>query len=188
MTADDPSLHTVDEESAAAPQEAGPAAGSTLETALEKLEAKRRDYDALYDKYLRLVAEFENHKKRTAKDWDQYLQFANDELLKEWLPVADNIERALRHAEESKAPAAVVEGWALILKQCQEVLGRTGVTAIDSVGRPFNPELHQAIAQREVNDAEDGMILEEAQRGYLMKGRLLRPALVTVAKRSDEKS
>jgi molecular chaperone GrpE len=166
------------------PQGAEPA---TPDAALAKLEAKRRDYDALYDKYLRLLADFENHKKRTAKEWEQYLQFANEELVKEWLPVVDNIERALRHAQEHKAPPAVVEGWALILKQCQEVLERAGVTAIDSVGQPFNPEWHQAIAQHETTDAEHGTVLEQAQRGYLMKSKLLRPALVTVAKSSEHR-
>ena len=190
MMAPDDDRHSIDQEEKADQQEARPAAEVpvTGEPSREKLETKRREYDALYDKYLRLLAEFENHKKRTAKEWDHHLRFANEELLKEWLPVVDNIERALHHAQESRAPATVVEGWALILKQCQEVLGRAGVTAIESVGQRFNPELHQAIARRELDaatgGAEDGTILEEAQRGYLVNGRLLRPALVTVAARA----
>ncbi|MEW6325682.1 MAG: nucleotide exchange factor GrpE, partial [Nitrospirota bacterium] len=102
-----------------------------------------------------------------------------EELLKEWLPVIDNIERALRHARENEAPAAVVEGWSLILKQCHDLLGRVGVSPVESVGAPFNPEIHQAIARREA-DQGDGTVIEEAQRGYRLKGRLLRPALVTV--------
>ena len=146
------------------------------------LDAKQREYDALYDKYLRLLAEFDNYKKLAAREREQYLQFGQEDLLKEWLTVLDNIQRALRHAQEQRIADAVVQGWALILKQSQDVLNRAGVTAIDSVGRPFNPEWHQAIAQRESSDAEEGIIVEEAQRGYLLKGKLLRPALVTVAK------
>ena len=146
------------------------------------LDAKQREYDGLFDKYLRLMAEFDNYKKLAAKEREQYLQFGQEELLKEWLPVLDNIQRALRHAEEQRIADAVVQGWALILKQSQDVLNRAGVTAVESVGRPFNPEWHQAIAQRESPGAEEGLIVEEAQRGYLLKGKLLRPALVTVAK------
>ncbi len=147
-----------------------------------ELEAKTREYEDLFDKYMRLLAEFDNYKKRTAKERDQYQQFANEEFLKEWLPIIDNMDRALRHARESQAPPAVVEGWALVLKQAHDLLARAGVTPIDSVGAPFNPEFHQAIAQRETDDAEEGTVIEEAQRGYVMNGRLLRPALVTVAK------
>jgi molecular chaperone GrpE len=162
-----------DQQAEAAAQE-GPAA----------LDAKQREYDGLYDKYLRLLAEFDNYKKLAAKEREQYLQFGQEELLKEWLPVLDNIQRALSHAEEQRIADAVVQGWALILKQSQDVLSRAGVTAIDSVGHPFNPEWHQAIAQRESADAEEGVVMEEAQRGYLLKGKLLRPALVTVAKQA----
>ena len=146
------------------------------------LEAKQREYDALHDKYMRQLAEFDNYKKLAARERDQYLQFGNEELLKEWLPVLDNIERALHHAEEHHAPDAVVQGWALILKQCQDVLGRAGVTVVESMGRPFNPEWHQAMAQKESSREPEGIVLEEAQRGYVLKGKLLRPALVTVSK------
>jgi molecular chaperone GrpE len=145
-------------------------------------EAQQREYDALHDKYLRLLAEFDNYKKLAARERQQYLQFGNEELLKEWLPILDNIERALRHAEEQQIADAVVKGWALIFRQCQDVLGKAGVTAVESLGRPFNPEWHQAIAQREATEVDEGTILEEAQRGYLIKGKLLRPALVVVAK------
>ena len=178
----------------AAPPTASPTASDTgpadasPETATTRLEAKRREYDALHDKYLRLGAEFENHKRLAARERDQLLLFANEELLKEWLPVVDNIERALHHARHNRAPAAVVDGWALILKQCQEALSRAGVTAIDSLGRPFDPQLHQAMARREADGATDGEILEEAQRGYLINGRLLRPALVVVAARPADAS
>jgi len=145
-------------------------------------EAARREYDALYDKYLRLVADFDNYKKIASREREQYLQFGNEEVLKDWLPVLDNIERALHHAREHRVAKAVIEGWALILKQCQDVLSRLGVTAVESVGCPFNPEWHQAIAQRESAGGGDGVVVEEAQRGYLLKGKLLRPALVTVSK------
>jgi molecular chaperone GrpE len=165
------------------PQEAGQdSSGVQKGAAVEELAAKQRDYDALYDKYMRLLAEFDNYKKLASRERDQYLQFGNEEILKEWLPVLDNIERALHHAEEHHAPDAVVQGWALILKQCQDVLGRAGVTVVESMGRPFNPEWHQAMAQKESTREPEGIVVEEAQRGYLLKGKLLRPALVTVSK------
>lgn len=160
------------------PQEAG--TGSSLESG--DPEARQREYDALYDRYLRLLADFDNYKKMAARERGQYLQFGQEELLKEWLPVLDNIDRALHHAEQHHVADAVINGWALILKQSQDVLARAGVTPVESVGRPFNPEQHQAIAQREAAGVDEGTILEEAQRGYLIKGKLLRPALVVVAK------
>ena len=175
------SAETVQEQAAAESAETAQeqaAAGDALAT---ELESTRREYSQLHDKYLRLSAEFDNYKKRTAKDRDNYLQFGHEKLLKEWLFVVDNIERALHHAEEVKAPTSMVEGWLLILKQCQELLGRSGVTMIESVGKPFNPEVHQAIAQRETAEHGDQIVLEEAQRGYLLKGRILRPAMVVVS-------
>jgi len=168
------------------PQEAG--TGSSGAACGGELEAKQREYDALYDRYIRLLAEFDNYKKLAAKERDQYLQYGNEERLKEWLPILDNIERALRHAEEHHVSEAVVQGWALILKQCQDIMGRAGVTAIESMGRPFNPEWHQAIAQRASGHRQDGVVVEEAQRGYLLKGKLLRPALVTVSKGPAERT
>ena len=180
-------LRDIGPEASPAASDADPADASS-ETATTRLEATRREYDALHDKYLRLGAEFENHKRLAARERDQLLLFANEELLKEWLPVVDNIERALHHARHNRAPAAVVDGWALILKQCQEVLDRAGVTAVESLGQPFNPERHQAMARREADGATDGEILEEAQRGYLINGRLLRPALVVVAARPADAS
>jgi len=164
-----------------APGEANDAC-SVTPTLEDKLEAARREYEALQDKYLRLLADFENHKKRAAKEREQQAQFSNEELLKEWLPVVDNVERAARHAATQRAPAAMLEGLELILKQCREVLGRAGATAIEAIGQPFDPQQHQAIAQRDTDEAPAGTVVDEAQRGYLFKGRLLRPALVTVAK------
>jgi molecular chaperone GrpE len=164
------------------PQEAETETGmDTSGAASGELEVKQREYDALYDRYVRLLAEFDNYKKLAAKERDQYLQYGNEERLKEWLPILDNIERALRHAEEHHVSDAVVKGWALILKQCQDILDRAGVTAIESLGSPFNPEWHQAIAQT-AGHGQEGVVVEEAQRGYLLKGKLLRPALVTVSK------
>lgn len=158
-----------------------PTAEQTPGSSPDALEAKQREYDQLHDKYLRFMAEFDNYKKRSAKEREQFLQFANEELLKEWLPVVDNIERALRHAGETHAPPAMAEGLSLIHKQCLDLLARAGVTAIESVGKPFNPELHQAVAQREAAEGAEQAVIEEVQRGYVLKGRLLRPALVTVS-------
>ncbi|HUJ79917.1 MAG TPA: nucleotide exchange factor GrpE [Nitrospiria bacterium] len=170
------------------PREAGEdSSGTPGGAAPDPLAAKQREYDALYDKYIRLLADFDNYKKLAAREREQYLQYGHEELLKEWLPVLDNIERALHHAEGHRAPDAVVQGWALILKQCLDVLGRAGVTVVETKGKPFNPEWHQAIAQKESSQEPDGLVVEEAQRGYLLKGKLLRPALVTVSKASTAK-
>jgi molecular chaperone GrpE len=158
-----------------------PTAERAQESAPDAIGTTQREYDQVHDKYMRLMAEFDNYKKRATREREQFLQFANEELLKEWLPVVDNIERALRHVGETQAPPSMAEGLSLIHKQCLDLLGRAGVTAIESVGKPFNPELHQAVAQRETADGAEQAVLEEVQRGYVLKGRLLRPALVTVS-------
>jgi molecular chaperone GrpE len=143
---------------------------------LEKLKAER---DTLLDRLARMQAEFENARRRAAKEQQDFRDFATVDAIKPLLPVIDNFERALQAKSE---PADFRTGVELIYKQLQDVLAKLGVRPIAAKGEPFDPHVHEAIEMVETSDAADHEVLEEWQRGYKFKDRLLRPAMVKVAK------
>lgn len=148
-----------------------------------QLDAKDRECTEAKDRYLRLAAEFENYKKRAQRDQVDYAKFAAEKIIKELLPVVDNLERAVTHARSAGADASIVDGVDLIVRQFLDVLQKFGCVPIDAVDKPFDPAFHQALSQVESPAHEADTVLEEGQRGYLLHGRLLRPSLVTVSKR-----
>jgi len=154
----------------------------------QQLESKDQENKGLQDKYIRLYAEFENYKKRSARDLEETTKFANERLLKEFLAVVDNLERAIFHAKNHRDSARdfekIFEGLELILKQCLEMMGKFGVTPFESYLHPFDPSKHQAMAQRESDEHESGTVIEEIQKGYRFHDRILRPALVVVSKKT----
>lgn len=155
----------------------------------QQLESKEQENKRLQDKYIRLYAEFENYKKRSARDLEETTRFANERLLKEFLTVVDNLERAIFHTKDHRDSARdfekILEGLELIHKQCLEVMGKFGVTPFESYLQPFDPSQHQAMAQRESDEHETGTVIEEIQKGYRFHDRVLRPALVVVSKKMD---
>ncbi len=161
------------------PGEPADASGQDLAA---KLDAAQRDCAEAKDRYLRLYAEFENYKKRAQRDQVDYTKFAAEKVIKELLPVVDNLERAVAHARNAKADASIVDGLSLIVRQFLDALQKCGCEPIEAVGKPFDPAIHQALAQVESTEHEADSVVEEAQRGYLLHGRILRPALVTVSK------
>ncbi|MGH7236120.1 MAG: nucleotide exchange factor GrpE [Nitrospiraceae bacterium] len=147
----------------------------------QALAAKDEEAKALQDKYLRLAAEFENFKRLTQRDQREYYRFANESLLKELLPIIDNLERAIRSSKERPGNDGLIQGVELVLKQCLETLAKFGVRPMNSVGEPFDPSRHQAVAHVESEDASGKIVVEEYQRGYLLHDRILRAAMVAVA-------
>ncbi len=152
----------------------------------QQLESKEQEIKSQQDKYMRLYAEFENYKKRAARDQEEFSKYANERFLKELLPVVDNLERAIVHTKDTKEPGKILEGLELILKQCLEVMGKLGVTGFESHLQPFDPTKHQAIGQMESEEHEEGTVIEEIQRGYRLNDRILRPALVIVSKKKNK--
>ena len=164
------------------PQDASePAAdpAGEIERLREALEAKTRELEAQQDRYLRAVAEFDNARKRAARDREEYTRFANEALLRELLPVLDNLDRALQ-AARSEPAAAVTAGVELIQRELLRVLEKCGVTPFSSVGQPFDPERHEAVARVHSTAQPEMTVVQETARGYLLNGRVLRPAMVTV--------
>jgi molecular chaperone GrpE len=149
---------------------------SGLEGELQKLRAER---DGLLDRLARAQAEFENARRRASKEQQDFRDFAMADTIKSLLPVLDSFERALQMKSHS---ADFRSGIELIYKQLQDVLAKQGVRAIAAQGDPFDPRLHEAIEMVETAEAADHEVLEELQRGYKYKERLLRPAMVKVAK------
>jgi len=151
----------------------------------EALEAKTLLAEEHRDRYLRAAAEFDNARKRAARERDEYTRYANESLLRELLPVLDNFERALQSARNETTAAAVTAGVELIQRELLRVLEKFGVTSFTSVGQPFDPERHEAIARVPALGQPEGTVVDETARGYLLNGRVLRPAMVTVASSPD---
>jgi molecular chaperone GrpE len=150
----------------------------------EQLKIKEEEAKNNYDRYIRQSAEIENFKKRALRDKEDAIRYANEALVKELLPVVDNLERAISHAKGAGDGGSLVEGVEMVLKGLHDALGRHGVSQISAVGQPFDPQLHEAMAQVETDSGAPNTVLEEHQKGYLLKERLVRPALVTVVKAS----
>jgi molecular chaperone GrpE len=150
--------------------------------ASDPLEAARAEAARNWDLYLRERAEMENFRKRTQREKEESRLFARKELLLEVLPVLDNLERALGHAGQNGESQGLLEGVTMTAAQFRKVIEDLGARPITAVGAPFDPNLHQAMGQVETVEQPPGTVVSEFQRGYLLQDRLLRPALVMVAK------
>ncbi len=148
--------------------------------------ALQQEIDTLRDQLLRLAADFDNYRKRANREQQEVREYGTTNVLNEILPVLDNLDRALAHSEGDKSP--VVAGVRLVVKQFHDVLSRFGVQPFASVGVPFDPERHEAVAQLPTSEHKPGTIVEELQKGYLLRDRLLRPARVVVATAPEERS
>ena len=151
----------------------------------EALQAKTQEAEEHRERYLRAAAEFDNARKRAAREREDYTRYANESLLRELLPVLDNFSRALQAARSEPGAAAVTAGVELIQRELLRVLEKFGVTPFDSVGQPFDPERHEAIARVPAMGQPEGTVVNETARGYMLNGRVLRPAMVTVATPPD---
>jgi molecular chaperone GrpE len=140
-----------------------------------------QERDALLDRLARLQAEFENYRKRSAREQAEFRDYAVADAVKNFLPVRDNFDLALRTQNTETADQALRSGIELIRKQMEDVLARLGVQAVPAQGQTFDPRVHEAIEMVESSDHRDHEVIEELQRGYKLKDRLLRPAMVRVA-------
>jgi molecular chaperone GrpE len=169
------------------PRNGAVGAEDALEGEFDKLRAER---DEFKDLLLRKTAEFENYRRRVEKERRELAEFANADLLRDILPLLDNLERALGSASETQNaadPAASLEAYRagidLIRRQFLELLRKKGVTPIEAEGADFDPHLHQAVTRESSDTHRDGEVMAELQRGYKLGDRLLRPAMVKVATR-----
>lgn len=143
-----------------------------------ELETRAREAQ---ERLLRVAADFENYRKRIEREKQEYVKFAHERILRDLLPIADNLRRAVQHARDIGESPVLLSGVELVVQEFEKVLERHGVTPIDCLGRPFDPMVHEALQTVEIEDAKPGLVVEEIQRGYLLNGRVLRPALVSVS-------
>jgi molecular chaperone GrpE len=147
------------------------------------LEAKEKELKETHDRLLRTTAEFENYKKRMAREMDEFRKYANQSLLRELLSIVDHIELALQAAGGAGSEKTIADGLGLTLKELMRILEKFNVTPVESTGQPFNPEVHEAILREHSDSLPENAVVREMQKGYMINGRLLRPALVAVAAR-----
>ena len=160
-----------------APGTTAPETGQPLE---DQLAAKEKEARENWDRFLRERADLENYRKRVGREKEELLNYGNKSLLEEILPVIDNLERALAHAPDD-GQGAVVEGIRMTHAMLLTALKKFNVTPIEAVGTPFDSAFHQAMAQVPTDQYEPNTIVEEYQKGYMLKERLLRPSMVSVA-------
>ncbi len=147
----------------------------------EALAAKTEECNGLNDRYVRLAAEFENYKRLSQRDQREQIRYGNEQLIKELLPVVDNMERAIKASTTGGTGNALIQGVDLTLKQLLGALGKFGVQPIESVGQPFDPSLHQAVSQVPSESVPEQHVAEEYQKGYRLHDRILRAAMVSVS-------
>ena len=172
------------EETAEAPPEAaGVVAAEDIEALKAELEAARAEAREYQDKYLRVHAETENFKKRMTREGAEREKYYNEGIIKELLPVMDNLERAIAHADENGDAGGLIDGVRMVKKQLGDALAKFGVSEVQCIGLPFNPESQQAMMQVETEEYDEGTVMEVYQKGYFLNERILRPAMVVVSKR-----
>ena len=164
-------------------EEGSPAVGSGVEPeSTEDRASHERQAQEYYERLLRLTAEFDNYKKRMAREKADFMRYANESLIKDLLESLDNLERALSHEAEN-GTEGLAEGVRLTLKMLLETLARHGVKPVEAIGQPFDPNFHEAVSQAGADHVANNHVIEEYQRGYLLHDRLLRPAMVLVCKK-----
>ena len=154
----------------------------TLETLAASLEAEK-------DRVLRLSAEFDNYKKRSAKEMADFRKFANESIIKQLLTVVDNLERAIasgRADSEKKDQSSIVEGVEMTHRDIMKLLESFSVKPVEAEGKPFDPAFHQAVTHQESDDCPDNTVITEFQKGYLLHDRLIRPSMVVVSKATSK--
>jgi molecular chaperone GrpE len=180
-------LPSAEESEDAASQEAtepgGQASGAAATTSVPDVQQLQAERDNLLDRLARSQAEFENARKRAAREQQEFRDYALSDAIKILLPILDSFERALQSQE--KQTGDFRSGVELIYKQLLDALAKLGVEPIEAVGQPFDPRYHQAIEMVATDKVPDHHVLDELQRGYKIKGRLLRPAMVRVATHSN---
>ncbi len=152
--------------------------GAVEDAELAKAKAEAEEYQ---QRYLRAQADFDNFRRRTLKEKEDFAKYASAKLVTELLPVLDNFERALATEQASSEAESFIKGVDMIFRQLGQVLEQEGVKPMEAVGQSFNPEFHQAVMTVDTDEYEEGVVVEELQKGYMLKDKVLRPAMVKVS-------
>jgi molecular chaperone GrpE len=164
----------------------GEPSGDGAEVVADPIAEAKAEAQRFKEQWMRSAADFDNFRKRSRKELEDTRKAGREELLKDLLPVFDNLERAMTSAERATEVKPVSEGLKLVLRQFTDTLNRSGITKVPTVGQPFDPSLHEAIQQVETDEVAPGTVMAEVQPGYLQGERLVRAAMVVVAKPKSE--
>ena len=164
-------------------EEKAKASEEDLKVKLQEMEKKSSEN---YDKYVRAVAELDNYKKRAVREKADAIRYGNENLLRDILPLVDNMDRAMEHACNSEDFNAFREGLKMLQQQLLSCLQKHGVEQIEAVGKDFDPHVHEAMLQVESKEHDESKVVGEFERGYLLNGRLLRPSKVSVCRRLNK--
>ncbi|HJV44603.1 MAG TPA: nucleotide exchange factor GrpE [Bacillota bacterium] len=151
------------------------------EEEVDPTTALRKELEESHNRYLRVQADFDNFRKRTRKEKEDSMKYASLPVVEALLPAVDNLERALTASYDATNLESLLKGVEMVYRQIQQVLEQEGLQVIEAVGKPFDPQIHQAVMQEESADQEAGAILQELQKGYMMKDRVIRPSMVKVS-------
>ncbi|GAB7386305.1 hypothetical protein BSNK01_01400 [Bacillaceae bacterium] len=172
------------QEDGAGDGEAGeaPAAGGEREKQLlAEIEEWKRKAEENYHRFLRAQADFENFRRRVQREKEEMMKYRSQQLIEALLPVVDNFERALAASKETTNVEALAQGIEMVFRQMEQILHQEGVVPIEAVGKPFDPHYHQAVMQVQSEEHESGVVVEELQKGYMLKDRVIRPSMVKVS-------
>jgi molecular chaperone GrpE len=173
--------HATDKNPASAPPAAAATGQAEQSDGEDPMAGLQADLDRFRDLALRSQADFENYKKRSARERDDAIKYANTSLLERLLPIVDNFELGLAAARDEGEDSPVFSGMSLVFKQLNDFLTENGLQPIDAVGKKFDPNLHEAIAHEPSDDVPEGEVIRQTRRGYRFKDRLLRPTSVVVS-------
>ncbi|MBW2204159.1 MAG: nucleotide exchange factor GrpE [Deltaproteobacteria bacterium] len=151
---------------------------------IKKIEKVQEASDKNLDLYIRSQAEIDNLKKRYQKERQDLVKFANESLIKQLLPVVDNLEKAITHSQDEDSIEAIRDGVDLTLKGLTDILQKAGVETVESVGEQFDPNFHEAVSEMADDGVEPGTVIKDLQKGYILNQRLIRPSMVIVSKKT----
>ena len=157
----------------------------TKQELLKKLSETQEEAQNNHDLYMRTYAEMENIKKRGIKEREELGKYANESLIKEILPVIDNLEKAISHARDDENSSALVEGLELTRDALMKTLEKAGLKEVEAIGEPFDPNFHEAVSQQKDDTVAPGHVMIELQKGYVLNGRLIRPSKVVISSGTD---
>lgn len=159
---------------------------SQVKAVKEELKSTDKETGEYLDYLKRLKAEFENYKRRSQKERERIVSWSNEDLIKQFLPVLDDLERAVDSSQQSKNLASLMEGMRMILDQLKAILQKQGLQEIQAKGEEFDPHYHEALMSVDLTEYPDNLVVEEMRKGYKLNNKILRPAMVKVNKRSQE--
>ncbi len=154
---------------------------------LKRLKESEEQAQKNYDLYMRTYAEMENVKKSGIREREELAKYANESLIREILPVIDNLDKAISHAQNDENATALIEGLELTRDGLMKILERAGLREVEALGKPFDPNFHQSVSQQVDDTVDPGHVLVELQKGYVLNGRLLRPSMVVISQGKAER-